>query len=275
MATLSCPNCGYKQLGGAKCQKCSTLFVYHQPVDQPATTPEAPVWDPGVSLGRKSSPGPFRRVYRVARWACLAVLVMVIILLLRQAPAPEIPYDREAKSRLDAKLTALETDVRTGQPHRLRLDEAELNSFLGENLALKRDEDLATPPPPAAPVPPAASAPGPPEAAQSVPSLEEVQSTVRDVKITMQDDRVQAYVLFDFHGKDLSLILEGRLRVAGGYLHFDPVSGKLGSLPLPQSTLENAVGRMLDSPENREKFRVLPEINDIRIENGELVVAYR
>ena len=279
MAAISCPNCGYKQLGGTKCQKCSTLFAYHETTGSPEVS-SVPASSFAVD---QASRGVFRRAYRVARWACLALLVMVMILLLRQAPAPQIPYDPEAKSRLNAKLTALETGARAGQPHQLRLDAAELNSFLGDNLALKQDDDRATTPPslPTAPsqriqpAPPAASAPGAPETASSLPSLEEVQSTVRDVKITMRDDRVQAYVLFDFHGKDLSLTLEGRLRVAGGYLRFEPVSGKLGSLPLWQSTLEKAVQRMLDSPDNREKFRVPPEIADIRIENGELVVAYR
>jgi hypothetical protein len=271
MAAISCPNCGYKQLGGTKCQKCSTLFAYHETTGNPEVSSV-----PASSFAvHQASPGVFRRVYRVARWACLALLVMVMILLLRQAPSPQIPYDPEAKLRLDAKLTALEAGARAGQPHQLRLDAAELNSFLGDNLALKQGNDQATAPPLAQPAPPAASASGAPETASSVPSLEEVQSTVRDVKITMRDDRVQAYVLFDFHGKDLSLTLEGRLRVAGGYLRFEPVSGKLGSLPLWQSTLENAVRRMLDSPDNREKFRVPPEIADIRIDNGELVVAYR
>ena len=65
------------------------------------------------------------------------------------------------------------------------------------------------------------------------------------------------------------------VRVAGGYLHFDPLSGKLGLLPLPQSALDNAVRRMLESPENKEKFRLPPGINDIRIEGGELFVVYR
>jgi len=60
-----------------------------------------------------------------------------------------------------------------------------------------------------------------------------------------------------------------------GYLHFEPTSGNLGSLPLPQSTLESAVTRLSDAPENHEKLRVPLEIRDIRIENGELVVGYR
>ena len=50
-----------------------------------------------------------------------------------------------------------------------------------------------------------------------------------------------------------------------GLLHPSPRHRSATDLP----------ARKLDSPENREKFRVPPEINDIRIENGELAVAYR
>jgi len=98
---------------------------------------------------------------------------------------------------------------------------------------------------------------------------------VRDLKINLVEDRVQAYVLFDFHGRDMTLLLEGRLHVEDGYLHFQPTDGKLGSLPLPLSTLESAVSKLMSSPENREKLRVPPEISDIRIEHGDLVVAYK
>lgn len=42
-----------------------------------------------------------------------------------------------------------------------------------------------------------------------------------------------------------------------------------------QSTLESAVTRLFETPENREKMCVPLEIRDIRIENGELVVEYR
>ena len=165
----------------------------------------------------------------------------------------------------------------------MRMDEVELNAYLGSNLALKKDDAAPKndPPPPApvAPFPAAQAsgdpAPAPAASSPSDPSVEEVQSSVRDVEITMAGDQIEAYILFDFHGENLSLILAGRLHVEGGYLHFEPVAGKLGSLPLPQSTLQNAVARLLDSPENREKLRVPPEISDIRVENGELFVVYR
>jgi hypothetical protein len=102
-----------------------------------------------------------------------------------------------------------------------------------------------------------------------------VRSSVRDVKVELVEDRVRAYVVFDFHGKDLTLQLEGRLASANGYLRFEPVSGQLGSLPIPQSALETAVQRMMDSPENREKLKLPPEITDLRIENGELLATFR
>jgi len=98
---------------------------------------------------------------------------------------------------------------------------------------------------------------------------------VRDVKVELVEDRVRAYVAFDFHGKELTLQSEGRLASTNGYLRFEPISGQVGSLPIPQSALETAVQRMMDSPENREKLRLPPEITDLRIENGELLATFR
>ena len=81
--------------------------------------------------------------------------------------------------------------------------------------------------------------------------------------------------MFDFHGKDLSLELDGHLSSQDGYLKFVPVAGKLGSLPLPQSTLDAAVAKMMASPENREKLKLPSDINDIQIQNGQAVVSYK
>jgi len=91
----------------------------------------------------------------------------------------------------------------------------------------------------------------------------------------MDGDLVKAYVIFDFHGKDLSLELDGHLGAENGYLKFEPVAGKLGSLPLPQSTLETAVSKMMSSPENREKLKLPDEIRDIQIIDGKAVLSYK
>ena len=102
-----------------------------------------------------------------------------------------------------------------------------------------------------------------------------MRSNVRDVKIQLVDDRVKTYVVFDVHGKDMTLQLEGRLSARNGYLNFAPVSGQVGSLPIPQSALESAVRRLMESPESREKLKLPRQIADLHIENGEVVANYR
>ncbi len=102
-----------------------------------------------------------------------------------------------------------------------------------------------------------------------------MRSNVRDVKVQLIDDRVKAYVVFDVHGKDMTLQLEGRLAAQNGYLRFEPLGGQIGSMPIPQSALESAVQRLMDSPENRDKLKLPPEISDLRIQNGEVVASYQ
>src|SRR6267142_832723 len=77
------------------------------------------------------------------------------------------------------------------------------------------------------------------------------------------------------NGQPATLQLEGRLGAQNGYLHFEPLGGQIGSLPIPQSTLESAVQRLMNSPENREKLRLPSEISDLRIQNGEVVASYK
>ena len=259
MATSVCPNCGYKQEATDQCRKCSTLFAYHS---QPGSNAPGPATLSNLPTQQQSSPGLLRRAYQVFRWASLAILILSVALILHRSPPPQVSSDPKAAERLEAKFNQIPKETVPGQPRQLRVDEAEINGYLQSNLELKSKED----PPGDGPKPPSGS----PE-----PSIQDVQSSVRDVKIGLLDDRVQAYVVFEFHGQDMSLQLEGKLHVEEGYLRFDPVAGKLGSLPLPQSSLESAIRRLMDSPENKEKLRVPKEIRDIRVEHGELVVAYR
>jgi hypothetical protein len=104
--------------------------------------------------------------------------------------------------------------------------------------------------------------------------VEQIRSSVKDVKVQMDGDRVRAYVVFDVHGKDMTLELVGKLGAADGYLKFEPISGQLGALPIPQSTLETAVQRLMDSPEDREKLRLPSDVSEMHIENGQLVATY-
>jgi len=219
-----------------------------------------------------SAPGPLRRAYRVFRWVLLAGLCTVLVLILRTSPPPPVARDPEAPRRLERKLQQFAVDSSLGHSPPLRLDEAEVNSWMETNLALAAR-------PAARPAPAAtASAGGAPAVALDGPTdltVDEAQSNVRDVKVHMSGDQITAYVLFHLYGKDLSLTLEGSLSAQGGFLRLSPSHMTLGSLPIPQATVDRAMASLFDSPQNHDRFRLPPDVRDLRVDNGELVVTWR
>ena len=220
---------------------------------------------------RKAS--PLRLAFRIIRWSTYAAAIITLLMVFRAVPPPVIATNPQDTARVEQKVEAVEQAVASGQSATLRLDQTELNAYLGAPLDI----------PPSGPgnAAPSTAPSGNANPDFPVPSgtpaeqVEQVRSSVRDVKVELVEDRVRAFVVFDFHGKDLTLQLEGRLASDNGYLRFEPVSGQLGSLPIPQSALETAVQRMMDSPNNREKLKLPPEIADLRIEKGELLATFR
>jgi hypothetical protein len=218
---------------------------------------------------------PLGIIRRVVSWTCLAVLVVTLVLILKQSPAPSVATDPAAAASAENKLETAGQEAASGQPAQVQLDSTELNSYLAQNLQLAGSDPASA----ADAANSAATRPGdsstPAVAGADPQTVEEAQSSVKDVKVDIDGDLVKTYVVFDFHGKDLSLELEGHLGTQDGYLNFEPVGGKLGSFPLPQSALESAVQKMMDSPENREKLRLPADISDVEVENGQVVVSYK
>lgn len=284
---LTCPNCGYKQSSGDKCQKCRSLFSYYGDAELQGGGAHGGAAH-GIRLALQShestkssaeeqkSPSLLRMAYRAMNWATLVILIVVIGLILRKSAPPQVEADSQAAARAAMKFSQAESAVAANQPYELTLERTELNSYLRENLQLAAND-----PPAAASSPDSSSrhASQPPAETQTAlagePSVAEVQSAVRDVRVDLDGDLVRAYVVFDFHGKDLSLELDGHLSSAGGYIQFQPVAGWLGSLPLPQSALNSAVERLVASPENHEKLRLPPGIESIAVENSQLVINYQ
>jgi len=233
------------------------------------------------------------KLYKILSWSSLAALILTIVLVLHKSPAPNIPFDAGAAARAEQKFAAADQAKASGQPGQVALDRSELNSYLTQNLQTEgtgpggtsSTGNSAAPAsgvsgaPAASPTADgggnAANDPSAALAAGDPRSLEDVQSTVKDVKVDMVGDLVKAYVIFDFHGKDISLELDGHLSAENGFMKFEPVSGKLGSLPLPQATLNAAVEKMMASPENRDKLRLPADISDIKIVDGKAVIQYK
>lgn len=268
---MHCPKCGFQQEDGPECLRCGVVFArLHTAAGlSSANAPRS------ERMPDQSKSGPFRRIYRVFRWVSLAVLILIFVLILRTSPAPRIEVTPDAVKQAEAKVRKLQTSARQGEEARVELNEAELNGWLEANLALKRPEGSAPTPPqsPEAMISLAKKA----LASDSInrQELEQARSSVRDVKIQLQEDSLSLYAIFDMHGKDLSLELDGRLVVENGYMRLEPTGGKLGSLPLSNTTLQGVVNRLFNSPENKEKFRLPPYIHEIQIQHGQIVISSR
>jgi hypothetical protein len=219
-------------------------------------------------------------------WTSLVGLILVMVLVFWKSPTPSVPFDPNAAARAEKKFEAADQAKAAGQPAQVALDRTELNSYLAQNLQVEPQPGVSANG--AAPSLPATVGTAPSQTANGSatsdpaavagsdqPTLEQVQSSVKDVKVDMDGDVVKAFVVFDFHGKDLSLELDGHLSADNGYMKFQPVSGRLGSLPLPQSTLNAAVEKLMASPENREKLRLPDDISDIKIVDGQAVIQYK
>lgn len=227
-----------------------------------------PLEEPQFAHAETTRTSLWKVIFRLVRWSTYAVVVVTLILALHKTSPPPVETNPQAAARAEQKFEDAERAVANGQSAIVRVDETELNSYLSSHLELSGKKVAK----PATPAEQPADSDGSAPAAQDV---EQMRSNVRDFKVQLEDDRVKAYVLFDVLGKDVTLQLEGRLSAQSGYLNFQPVNGRIGSLPIPQSTVESAVRRLMESPENREKLKLPPQIADLRIENGKVVATYR
>ena len=241
--------------------------------------------------GRAISPAkvsPWRLMLRIVRWTTYAGALLTLILVLHKSPPPVIETSPQAAARAEQKIEQVQEAVTNGQPATMRMDQTELNSYLVSHLDIASNTAAnaapsATPSATSNTARSGSSSGTPAGTSSEMPALtgsadeqiQQMQSAVKDVKVELIEDRVRAYVVFDFHGKDMTLQLEGKLGAEDGYLHFEPVAGQIGSLPIPQSTLEAAVRRMMESPENRERLKLPAEMSGLKIENGEVVATYK
>jgi hypothetical protein len=158
-------------------------------------------------------------------------------------------------------MAQLHMAVQTSQPHALTLNEAELNQWMRDNLAIASTHQ--------------AQQAGIPIPTGSEPNVQEVQSALKDVRMNLMGNQLRAYAVFIFYEKEISLQLDGTITTEGGYIRLQPTGGKLGSLPIPSMTLNRVVHQLFDSPNNRDKFQLPSQIESIRIENNSLVISTR
>src|ERR1700733_15788700 len=149
-------------------------------------------------------PTLYKKLYEILKWSSVAALALTLILVLHTSPAPNIPYNANAAASAEKKFEAADQAKAAGQPSQVQLDRSELNSYLAQNLQLEGKPTEIPAPPQAASmdnVPTVGSAVPPDDPASAFPggdqaTLEQVQSTVKDVTVDMEGDLVKAYVIF-------------------------------------------------------------------------------
>ena len=156
-------------------------------------------------------------------------------------------------------MVQLQTAMQMGQAHAVALNEAELNQWMQDNLEIASAHQ-------------AQQACLPPSVGHET-GIEEVHSSLKDVRLRLSNDQLRAHASFVLYGKELSLQLDGMIETRDGFIRLKPTAGKLGSLPIPSLTLDRVVQQLFESPQNQESFRLPPQITSVHIENSTLVIA--
>jgi hypothetical protein len=172
-----------------------------------------------------------------------------MLLALHQAPPLVVDTTPDAGERAQAKLSRFRASAKAGQLRTLRMNEAELNGWIHSKL--------------------------PQRGAESGREGSEASESLQDLRVQLLEKTVRAYAAFEFHGKEMSLELEGRPRVRDGRIRLEPSAGKLGALPLPAPACESAATRIFEALQSGEKLLPTQGIVDVRIERFELVITTR
>lgn len=167
-----------------------------------------------------------------------------IALLFRGPVPPTVHIDYAAGQRLKSQLDQITLGSPTRVTNTVRADETEVNSLLDSYLH------------------PASRTGG-----------MSVTPTLSDVKLTLNEDRMRVYALVTFGGQKLAMDIEGKVSSADGFVSFKPLHGQIGRFRIPQDILDNAMKKILESPQSHETFRLPSGLQDLRVEESKLVIV--
>jgi len=206
------------------------------------------------------------QIYKIIRWPILVILCFVIALFLKQpdrvAPGRQLP-------------SAIAKNANAFQNKLGELHEAHQRGEAGAEVRLTSDEVaaalvVANAQPQAQPTSTAAS-PNSNSSASAEVTPEQVP--VKDPQVVFEGDEVKGQFVANVYGKDVFVTLSGHLGAQDGYATFQPMSFKIGSMPVPVSVVQAQLDKKLSEPETRERMKLPEFISDLKIENSQLVIT--
>ena len=196
------------------------------------------------------------KIYKVLRWVVLAALIIVVIFALKKPapPAPQLAPQavKEQSQQFKSKLEQIETAERNGHTpdsDATTFTSNEVNAFIQDASERAKAE------------------------AAKQPTLAEAQAEVKDTQVAFSGNEVIAQAVTERYGQDVYITVRGRLGAENGYLRFYPTGFKIGDLTVPVSLVDPTLQKKLNEPETHEKLKLPEFVQDLRIENGQLVIV--
>jgi hypothetical protein len=184
--------------------------------------------------GPPQNDGQGNSVRRILGYATLVSLIasLVLVLMLLRKPALTFPETSdEAAASFNDKIARLVTTNDYGVSSELHLTASELNSQIQQWLK-------ANPPPAGG-------------------------ATMRNGAILLEGDRMMVVLLFDVHGFDVYMTIDGNLLFANHLVRLNPTEVHIGRVSVPVALLEGKIDLQMELP---------PAVTALRVENSELVI---
>lgn len=202
---------------------------------------------------------PALKIYRTAQLLCLLGILVVLILLLKRP-----------QRLLVEQVTSPTAQAANADAFQNKLGQLEQAHASGESGAETRisSEEVAAALVAANPQPTASTA------LNSQTALSADQVSVKDQQVVFDGDQVKGQFTTPIAGKDVVVTFSGHLGTKDGYVNFVPTSFQVGSMPIPASLVQEAFEKkVLNDPATRDKLKLPDFVNDIKIENGQLVLV--
>jgi len=209
--------------------------------------------------------------FKAIRWTFLAVFIIVVMLMLKK-PVPPAPFSQASPevavasaTSFDSKLQQLEDARVQGRAQEVHLTGDELNYGIE-----RMRGELPPAAQPGSATPSTDTPTSPPASAQPAP---EGPPQVKSMQFALVGDQVVGQFVVPRYGMDVYVTLAGSLTSHDGYVGLKPTLFKVGDLNVPISWVDSVLQSKLAEPKNRERLKLPPFVSDIRVENGELVIA--
>jgi hypothetical protein len=99
------------------------------------------------------------------------------------------------------------------------------------------------------------------------------QAILGEPIVSFEGDVVHGQFVTEIAGKRVVVTVSGHLGAKDGYATFDPTEFKVGELSVPVSLVNDSLQKKL--LEQRDRLKLPDSVNDVRVENGELVLKQK